>query len=263
MSELERTLHTGAIPESRPDREGFGTLLRPDLSRRLRMLELMDLPGCDEERLLRTVRQFRLINGLVSRYRTLLRDHVLADMAREPSRTHRLVDVGAGGCEIAVWLLRAARRRGLRLEVVAIDADHRIVQFARGQFGAEPGLEIREMDALALRQVGETDYAFSNHFLHHLDDDQIVEVLRQAGEITGRVAVFSDLARGYWPYYAFMAGAGLFLHRSFARYDGLLSIRKGFKPHDLRQYATRAGLRLRSEVVSLQPGRVALVVQCD
>jgi 2-polyprenyl-3-methyl-5-hydroxy-6-metoxy-1,4-benzoquinol methylase len=261
MNQCKSSTNSEEIAMPRRDQEGYGTMVWPDLSRRLRMLELMDMPGCDEERLLRTVRQFRLINGLVSRYRTLLREHVLADMAREPGRTHRLVDVGAGGCEIAVWLLREAKRCGIRLEVWAIDADRRIVQFAQERHGAVPGLTIREMDAFDLRQLGETDYVFSNHFLHHLADDQIVEVLRQAGAITRRVAVFSDLARGYWSYYVFMMGAGLVLHRSFAWYDGLLSIRKAFKAHELFQLATRAGLRGRSDVVSMPPGRVALVVR--
>lgn len=49
----------------------------PDFSNRADIDELMDAPDCDEVKLLRTVRQFSSINGLVSRYRTVLRSLAL------------------------------------------------------------------------------------------------------------------------------------------------------------------------------------------
>lgn len=140
----------------------------PDLCTRWNGSELMDDPACDETKLLRTVAQFRTINLLVGRYRTLLTQTFLADMQRDPVRSYHAVDLGAGGCDIAVWLLRTARRRGLSLRVTALDADPRIVAFAQRQYGHEPGLTIRHGDLAELATICDADYLFMNHVLHHL-----------------------------------------------------------------------------------------------
>jgi len=223
---------------------------------RANLPELMDRPDCDEVRLLRTVRQFRWINAVVARYRTILSRYVLDDM--KPGREYRLVDVGAGGCEIAVWLLRAASRRGLKLTVTAIDADPRIVRFAQARYDGLPGLEVREMNAFDLEQLGGTDYLFANHLLHHLPDQQVVELLRLAGRMTRRVAVFSDLERSRLSYWGFSLAALALLHRSFARYDGRLSVRKGFRGGELQQFLAQAGQA--GQVKRLSPGRLVVVV---
>jgi len=221
--------------------------------------ELMDDPAGDERKLVRTLRQFRWINRVVARYRSILRRDVLDDMAREPDRIYRLVDVGAGGGEIAAWLLRAAARRGLRLQVTAIDADPRMVRFALGRYGHTPGLEVRECNAFDLEKLGETDYLFANHLLHHLTDEQIVALLRLAGRVTRRAAVFSDLERSCGSYWGFSVAALLLLHRSFARHDGRLSIRKGFRAEELHALLNRAGQS--GAVERLSPGRLVVVLR--
>ena len=80
----------------------------PSLAQRVNLSEKMDDVNCCEERLLRTIRQFASINRFVSRYRTILRRWVLSDMLRDVTREYHLVDMGAGGCDIDVWLLDAA-----------------------------------------------------------------------------------------------------------------------------------------------------------
>ena len=75
--------------------------------------ELMDDPGADENRLLATVEQFGAINRLVSRSRTLISRYILDDAARRGLVEYTVLDLGAGGCDIAEWLVDAAKRRGL------------------------------------------------------------------------------------------------------------------------------------------------------
>ena len=237
----------------------FAMLSLVDLSRRQMLPELMDAADADPVKLSRTYRQFRLINRVVSRYRTILRRYVLDDMAREPNRVYRLVDIGAGGCEIAVWLLREARRRGLRLTVTAIDVDPRAVTFSQSRYGAVPGLEIREMDAFQIEQLGPVDYVFSNHVLHHLPDAQIVALLRVLQRNVRRRIVCSDLERNQFSYTVFSLLTRPLLRRSFARVDGLLSIRKGFVGHELAELATKA--EIKAEVQRMCPGRVVLVCE--
>jgi len=234
--------------------------LLPDLSRRALLPELMDDPHCDADRLLRTVRQFALINRLVSRYRTILTDGVLDDMARDPGRAYHLVDVGAGGCDIGCWLLRRAQSRGLQLRMTAIDADSRITEDARRRCRGVEGLTILEGNLFDVIDGMSFDYVFANHLLHHLQDVAIVKLLAAVGGKARRASIFSDLLRSRAAYAGYSLLAGLCWHRSFAWYDGRLSIRKGFLPDELLSLARRSGCLPAAQVTTHFPGRVVLLV---
>lgn len=235
-------------------------MIIPDLSTRFDAPERMDAPDCCEEKLARTISQFRFINRLYSRYGTLLRRHVLADMLRDPRRAYHLVDLAAGGGDIAAWLLATADEVGLQLRVTAIDSDPRIVGFAERQYGRRPGLEIRCMNAFDLEQLEPVDYLFSNHFLHHLGEEDIVRMLELAARSVRRLSLFSDLRRSYVSYCGFMLTAGPLFRRSFALEDGLISIRKGFTADELKTRAEQAGLTDRARVDRLFPGRLVLAI---
>lgn len=232
----------------------------PDLSTRSVELEAMDDPACPEAPLQQTVQQFASINRMLARYRSLLKRWVLEDMRPGGSTPYCLLDLGAGGCDIPVWLLAAARRRRQDLRVIAWDSDPRVVAYARRCRGATPGLTIVQADALSHPIPESVDYLFANHFLHHLPDAAIVSLLQRWVPRVRRRLVFSDLSRSRWSCIGFgLLTLGLW-RNSFARADGLLSIRRGFRADELLGLAARAGLAGCSHVVRLYPGRLALVI---
>lgn len=215
--------------------------------------EIMDLPDCDEAQLFRTLDQFHGINRLFSRVRGLLTRTILADM--KPGTLRHLVDLGAGACDIPVWLLDTARQRGLDLRITAIDADPRVVHYARQRYGEVPNLSILEHDALDLDRLAPFDYLFANHFLHHLTDGVIPPLLAEAHRLCRRGFVISDLRRSPWSYLGFSLVARIY-RDSFARADGLVSIRKGFRPSDFTDIPVP--LRIRTAL----PGRIQLLGGC-
>jgi len=229
----------------------------PNFSRRADIPELMDDPNCDEAKLLRTVRQFESINRLVSRYRTILRRWVLDDM--QPEREYHLVDMGAGGCDIDVWLLAVAQRCGLTLRITACDMDPRIIAYARSTFGHTSGLEIRETNLLTDPFDEPVDYVFANHFLHHLTSEEIIRLLQRWQPLVRRRMVFSDLLRSSTAYWGYSA-LSLLYPNSFARIDGLISIRKGFLPEELAALAD-ATTSQNFSVHQLFPGRLVLCME--
>lgn len=230
-----------------------------DFSRRWGGVEVMDDPACDEAMLLRTLAQFRWINRLVSRYQRILTRYVLADMAHEPGCSYHLIDAGAGGCDMAVWLLRAARRRGLSLRVTAIDGDARTVAYATRVAGAEPGLAIVRADLLALDAYGPADYIFSNHVVHHLPDAVIRDFFRVMDRVATRRWVVSDLCRSA-PAYAGFQVLGRCFRNSFAFEDGKRSIRRSLRPDEVRAHLAAVGALARGRVSTLLPGRLLAVV---
>lgn len=210
----------------------------PDLDRRIDLPERMDCPSADPDRLIRTVRQFRLINLLLGRCRTLIRNRFIRRMRREPLRVWRVLDIGAGGCDLARWMARACRRRGLRVRITCLDHDPRIVAYARRACRGYPEIRVVHGSAQALGRLPEFDFAFSNNFLHHLSDRDLAPVVRQILARCGQAVLLIDQRRSRVAFFAFSLFARAFLHRSYALADGRLSIRRAFRPEEL------GGLRL-------------------
>jgi 2-polyprenyl-3-methyl-5-hydroxy-6-metoxy-1,4-benzoquinol methylase len=220
--------------------------------------ELMDRADADPDQLHRTLRQFHWINFLFSASRTLLRDHFFSMMLQDPTRRYTLLDVGAGGCDIAVWAAREARNRGLKLAITALDNDPRILPVACRAVRDYPEIRIFEGNALELDQMGSFDFIFSNHFLHHLEWDEIAIFLRQVLEATRLAFVMNDLKRSRWAYLGCTVFLGMGTRRSFAFHDGRLSIRRGFLPGELREFTARNFPEARIHVVERSPARVVL-----
>jgi len=231
----------------------------PNLRSRADIPELMDDPSCDKNTLLRTVAGFRLLNRWVTRYRSVLKRWILSDMVAAPERKYVVADLGAGGCDIAVWLLRASRRLDLDVQVLAIEGDSRIAEYARCFYGQVPGLRVLETDATDLSAVGAVNYVIGNHFLHHLRDEELERMLKGLAAMPLRRFVFNDLRRSYWAYWFHGVGAAAVFPRTFVARDGCRSIRRGFKVGELRALVKRIGLGERVRIMKMAPARVLLV----
>jgi ubiquinone/menaquinone biosynthesis C-methylase UbiE len=219
----------------------------------------MDLPESDPRLLARTLVQFDWINRLLSRSRSLLRRYILADLRRrEEGRAATLLDVGAGSCDLALWLARLCPR----LRITCLDHDPRVVAFARRRCAEAPSIEVRLGSAMELEELPDFDYMFANHFLHHIPEKQILPLLQAMCRKTRRLFLVNDLLRSPLSYWAYSLFAFLFLHGSFARFDGRLSIRKGFRKPELQLLADRAGPPGRVQVLTRVPGRICLLGRC-
>jgi 2-polyprenyl-3-methyl-5-hydroxy-6-metoxy-1,4-benzoquinol methylase len=181
-------------------------------------------------------------------------------MLKKPGQPYHLVDMGAGGCDIAVWLLHTARKRGLNLRITACDLDPRILDYARTTYGNTEGLTFRQTDLLAGQFDEPVDFVFANHFLHHLSDRQIVDLIRLWQPQVRHRMVLSDLERNRFSYLGFSIFARIY-RRSFTRSDGLISILRGFRPRELDALAREAIGTAPARVHRLAPGRLALCIQ--
>jgi 2-polyprenyl-3-methyl-5-hydroxy-6-metoxy-1,4-benzoquinol methylase len=230
----------------------------PDLRDRSDEKELMDTEDADLALLRTTVRQFRIFNMLLSASRNLVRRHFFSVMERAPGSSYSLLDMGTGGCDIPVWIVREARRRGLRVSVTALDYDARIVPVALDAARGYPEIRVVTGNALEVERLGEFDFVFSNHFLHHLSWDEIEVVMRYVVRRARRAFLMNDLERSAWAYAGYTIFAGLFIRKSLAFYDGRLSIRRGFLAAELEEFLGKrfAGSNIR--IGRTGPSRVYL-----
>jgi 2-polyprenyl-3-methyl-5-hydroxy-6-metoxy-1,4-benzoquinol methylase len=200
-------------------------------SRDTDLQELMDDLDCDASALQRTYARFATVNRLLSgwhrTYRRLIRPLLSAD------RVTTLLDVGFGGGDLPRALRRWAERDGVLLLVDAIDPDPRAVAFVSAQ-PATPGVRFRQADSAAVVQAGERyDVVTSNHLLHHLDAAGLQRLLADSERLARRLVLHSDLRRSRTAYLSWAAVSWPAARDSFLFTDGLLSIRRSYRPAEL------------------------------
>ena len=232
----------------------------PDLrNRNTSDKEQLELSDVDLHRLGRTIRQFKIINYLISGSRRLVREHFFRIMSQHPEREYTLLDVGAGGCDIAIWAVCEARRRGLKLRITALDNDRNSLPVAYQAIRDYPEISIVEGDARELNRLGAFDFVFSNHFLHHLDWDEIRVFLDSILPRTRIAFLMNDLKRSRIAYLGFTIFSGLLTRGSYHFNDGRLSIRRAFLPEEFRSFLQKNFPDRPIKVVETYPSRLVLV----
>jgi ubiquinone/menaquinone biosynthesis C-methylase UbiE len=167
----------------------------------------------------------------------------------EAAERLRILDVGTGGGDVPVDLVRRGAARGCRVEVVGLDADPTAVAAARarldGRFGAEGRGRIRLVEGDA-RSLPFTDGAFdvstTTLVLHHFHGPAAPAVLREMDRVARLGIVVNDLHRHR------LAHAGIYLLTRLLGMDPMvqadapLSVRRGFRRRELAALARQAGL---------------------
>ncbi|MRR54056.1 MAG: methyltransferase domain-containing protein [Deltaproteobacteria bacterium] len=221
--------------------------------------ELLEFKDVEPDRLQRTIRQFKLINYLLSASSRLLREHFFSIMEQDPGRVYTLLDVGAGGCDIAIRAADEARQRGLKLNITALDNDTRILPLAYQAIRDYPEIQIIEGNALDLRRLSPFDFVFSNHLLHHLDWADIKIFLDSVIARTRLAFLMNDLKRSNWAYLGFTIFSRLLTPRSYHFHDGRLSIRRAFLPEELRDFMRSNYPNTPIRVIETYPARVVVL----
>jgi len=155
---------------------------------------------------------------------------IMADFAC-PQDCFSMLDVGAASGDMGAVLQRCYPRATIT------SLDRRCVHLEKA---AHPKLA---GDAFLLPFGARSfDFVFSSLFLHHFNDDQVVELFRNFRILARRAVIAIDLERGPLAYHFIPATRWLFGWHDISLYDGPVSVRAAFKKDELLSLALRAGL---------------------
>lgn len=174
---------------------------------------------------------------------------VLGPVVRAAGRPLAVLDVGTGGGDGALDLVRRSARGAHGLRAVGLDANP--VTLASAQRRADAGLTAAqracvsfvEGDARAMPFEDDTfDVAVASLVLHHFDEDEAVRVLREMERVSRGGIVVNDLHRHALAYAGIRVLAALLPTSVMFAHDAPLSVRRGYVREELYDLAFAAGL---------------------
>jgi 2-polyprenyl-3-methyl-5-hydroxy-6-metoxy-1,4-benzoquinol methylase len=212
-----------------------------DLTHRIHDPEIMDDPSRPVPEFFRAYMELRAINRYLGGYRAVRRFLPRVEGGW-------LLDVGGGGCDVSDGLGSSGFWK-----VVALDRN-------RAGLGMSALSLPVQGDVFALPFADRSfDVVTASLLLHHMTDDDCVRALRDMNRVARRMLVVNDLHRALPAYLAIMGISRICNLSAMVRHDAPLSVRRAFRPSDLRTLGERAGLTFR--LFRSFPYRLVLVVE--
>ncbi|MHC4416652.1 MAG: methyltransferase domain-containing protein [Planctomycetota bacterium] len=169
------------------------------LTQRRRTPELMDDPSVDRRDLARSLRFIRMVNRRLGGTSACLGQFKRWSREWSGDDPIGIIDLGTGSADIPLAIVRWARRVGHRVRITAVDSHPTTLAVARAHVGERADIDLVQADALKLMdryEPGAFDYAHAGMFLHHLDDIEVMTMLRLMDRLTTRGLIWNDLVRG-------------------------------------------------------------------
>lgn len=217
-------------------------MLFQPLAQRHRQPEWMDQPGIDAAAHTQALEGLSRINALSGAVGSLFAP--IRSLARERhGQALRVLDLACGGGDNTVALAERAHREGLAVQVDGCDLSPQAVAIAAGK-AADRGLNGSFFQADALRDPLPDDYdiLLCTLFLHHLDDEEAVDLLRRMGRASRALVLVNDLIRSPLGYGLAWGGCRLLSRSPIVHFDGPVSVQGAFQLQEVRALAARAGL---------------------
>lgn len=239
MASLAQSARTGEIPL-------FAGLKQPWWTPRRRLTpEWLDAAGHSRETLAGNFRDIAFLNRWFGGWNLV--DRCLQPfLPDERPATLTLLDLAAGAADVPLALARRWQKRGVRLEITALDIDPAIVELATEAARREKvgGFEAVAADVFAypFPEGQRFDFVTCSLAFHHFSPESCVEMLRLMGRLTGRAFVVNDLRRGWFGWFGSKLLTWLVARHPFTRHDGPLSVLRSYTVAEMEVFIKAANL---------------------
>jgi 2-polyprenyl-3-methyl-5-hydroxy-6-metoxy-1,4-benzoquinol methylase len=209
--------------------------------RRLRP-EIMDQPDLQRQLHHEALCGLERINAMSGAVPVLWRP-IRALLRESGDQRMRMLDIATGAGDVPIGIWRKARESGVALDVEACDISPAAIQFAQRR-PEERGADVSFfcLDAVTAEIPMGYDIVTCSLFLHHLEDDEAIELLRRMASAATRMILISDLVRSSIGWILARLGTRVLTTCRVVHVDGPRSVERAFTVEEATGLARRAGL---------------------
>ena len=197
-------------------------------------LEIMDDLDCHGEVVDQTLRELEVINRLLGGNNVTI-DGVQKLITNQKEIS--IADFGCGSGDLLMRIVRWGRHRNINFKAFGIDANPHIIEFARNE---NPEITFETLDVFKNKTI--YGIITATLFVHHFDDDQLVELFRSMKEHSRIGVVINDIHRHFLSYHSIRLLTKFFSKSAMVKFDAPLSVRRAFKKRELIQILEKAGI---------------------
>ena len=208
-----------------------------DTSKRSDRTEIMDDLEMEGDLLSRSLAKLDWINKWLGGNNVTLNglDQLIANYPK--GEVLKIVDIGSGSGDMLRLVTDKLRKQGRKVDILGMDANDFTVNYARKESAEYPEIKY-QTEYVSAATFENLDYhiLLGTLFLHHLKDDDIIDVMKIGTQNAKLGVIINDLNRSQIAYFLFNM-LTLFIPNPMIRQDGLTSILRGFKRPDLEKYS--------------------------
>ena len=158
-------------------------------------------------------------------------------------RSVRVLDIATGSGDVPIAMAGWGKRKGLNLDIWAIDINAKSIEFARHKArAAKAEVTFECLDAINDELPGDFDVVMCSLFLHHLPKEQAITLLRKMAAAAKVLGIVIDLRRSIYGYALAYVASRLLSRSRIVHRDAVRSVRAAFTLQELHQISEEAGV---------------------
>jgi SAM-dependent methyltransferase len=203
--------------------------------------ELMDDPDVPADLLRKNLGELDKLNRYTLAYRPGIR--ALENLLDGHSGELHIADLGCGSGDALKYMAKWARKKGIRARFTGIDSSPHAIDYLHEHCSDYPEIRGLAMTHKEFLELGEgVDVYHCSLFMHHLGDEEALDLLLHFKSHARLGFVVSDILRGPIAYYGSVIIPHLAFGTRLARHDGPVSVLRGFRMDEVRDMLARAGI---------------------
>lgn len=201
----------------------------------------MDDLNCEGTVVAQTLRELDVINTKLGGNDISI-DGLNRLLEHKNGEAFKVADLGCGGGDILKLFKQWGTRKNKHLELVGIDANPFIIDYARKNLRGMQNISFKTQNVLTREFARQQfDIIHCSLFLHHFNEEELLHLFRSFKNQARIGVIINDLHRHWLAYYSIKVLTQLFSKSAMVKFDAPLSVRRAFKKEELRSLLKQAG----------------------
>lgn len=159
-------------------------------------------------------------------------------------RPIRILDIASGGGDVVIRIAQKAAENNVKVEIDGCDISQVAVEFAQEQANKNnlSNVNFLNFDITKDKIEKSYDVIMCSLFLHHLDTEEAISLMKIMANATSQIILINDLLRTRFGYCLAWFGCHVLSRSPIVHSDGPLSVQGAFSSKEVEQLAEQAGL---------------------